>query len=372
MAREALCHVCGGGIIPVAGLSGLSLVSSDARPVSVTAQLAVCRVCGVIQKDLTEEWKSEVRRIYRDYDMTHVYPAPIRLSGRDGIGGEFRVGELAARVLQLVGDRGELLDIGSGNGDLLGAIAATDSRVTMDILETSESHRGRVTSIPGVRGFYTELSKISASYHVITMLHVLEHVPDPIAFLTALSSRLRPGGAMIIQVPNSAINSPDLLVFDHCSHFVVESLTWVLQKAGFRGIIEPTNSGRELSAFVRVGDSLEMMSPEFDQAIEVATNGVESLSGFRDELSTALRADCWVLGIGNAGAWLVGEFGDRVVGFLEDDVARTSQLFLGRTVAASAAFAGAEVLAVPLWGGRAAHAHSCMRGKFKVIVMPDG
>jgi 2-polyprenyl-3-methyl-5-hydroxy-6-metoxy-1,4-benzoquinol methylase len=369
--RESVCHVCGGATLLVEGLSKLSLVSSDSRPVSVVAELGVCRSCGVTQKEMTEEWKSETARIYRDYDMTHVYPTPIRLSDRDGIGKKFRVGELAERVLELVGDGGELLDVGSGNGDLLGAVAATKSQITMDVLETSENHRSRVTAIPGVRSFYTDLSKVPSGYHVITMLHVLEHIPDPISFLVDLKSRLRPGGSMIIQVPNSAVNSPDLLVFDHCSHFIVESLAWVLQKAGLRGLVGTTNSGRELSAVVRLSDPLEMESPVLDQAIEVAVRGVESLSRFRDELSTALRTDCWVLGIGNAGAWLVGEFGDRVVGFLEDDLARTSQLFMGRTVATCAAFPGSDVLALPLWGGRAEHARSRMKDKFRVIVTPS-
>jgi SAM-dependent methyltransferase len=35
------------------------------------------------------------------------------------------------------------------------------------------------------------------------MFHVLEHIPDPIPFLRAMRTRLRPGGIAVIEVPHA-------------------------------------------------------------------------------------------------------------------------------------------------------------------------
>jgi SAM-dependent methyltransferase len=39
-------------------------------------------------------------------------------------------------------------------------------------------------------------------FDVVTASHVIEHVPDPIAFLSKCRSLLRPGGRMILRTPN--------------------------------------------------------------------------------------------------------------------------------------------------------------------------
>ncbi len=52
---------------------------------------------------------------------------------------------------------------------------------------------------------YRSIDEIStdAAFDIITMFHVLEHLPDPLSVLKVLKKRLKPGGFVIIEVPNA-------------------------------------------------------------------------------------------------------------------------------------------------------------------------
>jgi hypothetical protein len=71
------------------------------------------------------------------------------------------------------------------------------------------------------------------NFDVISLIHVLEHVPDPITVLTELATRLTRGGVIVIQVPDFSANYFDLVVADHLSHFTEESVTNLARVAGF-------------------------------------------------------------------------------------------------------------------------------------------
>jgi len=95
--------------------------------------------------------------------------------------------------------RGKILDIGAGTGDFL-VMAQKNGWDTIG-LEPSEKARGIATS-KGVP-FANALSEMpDHSADVITMWHVLEHVPDVEAQITELKRILKPEGVIVIAVPN--------------------------------------------------------------------------------------------------------------------------------------------------------------------------
>jgi SAM-dependent methyltransferase len=80
------------------------------------------------------------------------------------------------------------------------------------------------------------------SYDCILLLDVLEHVPveAQIDFLRACASALKPGGRLILTVPNaSAILSPRWRYNDYTHHssFTEHSLHFVLLNAGFESVV---------------------------------------------------------------------------------------------------------------------------------------
>ena len=82
------------------------------------------------------------------------------------------------------------------------------------------------------------LSENKGKFDLITLLDVLEHVPrdQTISFCSALRESLKPGGTLIVQVPN--LQAPDGHLhhfndFTHVSGFIEHSLSQVLLTAGF-------------------------------------------------------------------------------------------------------------------------------------------
>lgn len=81
----------------------------------------------------------------------------------------------------------------------------------------------------------------AGQYDVVTMAHVIEHVPDPVGFLTAARSLLRPEGRLWLATPN--IRSLGHRLFGtawvgldvprHLVLFDARSLRLALEKAGF-------------------------------------------------------------------------------------------------------------------------------------------
>ncbi len=95
--------------------------------------------------------------------------------------------------------KGKLLDIGAGTGDFL-AVAKANGWDTTGI-EPSEKARAIAMS-KGVAFGGNLLEVKDHSFDVITMWHVLEHVPDVEAEITELKRILKPDGVIVIAVPN--------------------------------------------------------------------------------------------------------------------------------------------------------------------------
>ncbi len=77
---------------------------------------------------------------------------------------------------------------------------------------------------------------------VVTLMNVLEHVSAPFELLCQLKRILKPGGLLLIDVPNNAVVSmrgrllgrwPVLDLGEHINHFVPSTLDHLMVRAGF-------------------------------------------------------------------------------------------------------------------------------------------
>ena len=92
-----------------------------------------------------------------------------------------------------------VLDFGCGNGGFLakaGEIAAVAHG-----LEPERKYRAHFKAL-GLDVSRT-IPELKESFDVITMFHVLEHLPDPLSILRTIKGILKTGGRIIVEVPNS-------------------------------------------------------------------------------------------------------------------------------------------------------------------------
>ncbi|WP_317162747.1 class I SAM-dependent methyltransferase [Winogradskyella endarachnes] len=96
----------------------------------------------------------------------------------------------------------QLLDIGCGTGDFLQTALNDNWNITG--IEPNESARQIANSKTNNAVYETEeLSKLKPnSFDVITLWHVLEHLPDLEMHTALFKSLLKPNGTLVIAVPN--------------------------------------------------------------------------------------------------------------------------------------------------------------------------
>ena len=96
-------------------------------------------------------------------------------------------------------NKGKILDIGAGTGDFL-AFVKQNGWQTIGV-EPSQKAK-EIATKKGVE-FVNETSELeNQSFDIITMWHVLEHVPDLEKQIQELKRLLKPNGTLIVAVPN--------------------------------------------------------------------------------------------------------------------------------------------------------------------------
>ena len=95
--------------------------------------------------------------------------------------------------------KGKILDIGAGTGEFL-SVAKNDGWQTIGV---EPSERAKSIAINKGVSFVSATSELeNQSFDVISMWHVLEHVPDLDKQIKELKRLLKPTGTLIIAVPN--------------------------------------------------------------------------------------------------------------------------------------------------------------------------
>ncbi len=145
-------------------------------------------------------------------------------------------------VQQVTGKQtGQMLDVGAGTGAFTHTMQTAGWEVTA--LEPDETARQNAKNKYGLDLDSSEklFSLPAAQFDAITMWHVLEHVHDLHGYLSQLHTLLKPGGRLLIAVPNytsydAAVYKTHWAAYDvprHLYHFSPKSMELLGNAKGF-------------------------------------------------------------------------------------------------------------------------------------------
>jgi 2-polyprenyl-3-methyl-5-hydroxy-6-metoxy-1,4-benzoquinol methylase len=141
--------------------------------------------------------------------------------------------------------KGSLLEVGGGNGFFLDeALASGFSSIDgvepsiEAVSKASEKVRPHIKTSMLMSDLYS-----AESFDVVTMFHVLDHLPNPLETLNLCIELLKPGGTFVVAVHNERSFSARLLgakspIFDveHTFLYSKRSAKKLFEKAGFENI----------------------------------------------------------------------------------------------------------------------------------------
>ncbi len=341
--NRANCHVCRvGGLKLSPTYERLARVTSDCKPWPKGGALGVCTVCGCVQKSVDAQWRREIEEIYADYTI-YAQSGGVEQAVFDSSTGvsaarsELLVDRLR-RTLDL-GSSGRLLDVGCGNGALLRLFSDRLPSWRLAGNELTAHTRAAVEAIRGVEALHVGPPlEVPGRFDLITLVHVLEHIENPVEFLAGLKSKFAPGGKLFLEVPGFQRNAFDLLIADHCSHFTAEGLSAALHRAGYASLhVSEEWVRKEISvvaAPVESGSPVELGSPtDSSYWIEEVERQIQWLHSVADSARNGSGpAHQGILGTSIAGTWLAETLGERVRFFVEEDPARIGKRHLQRPI----------------------------------------
>jgi SAM-dependent methyltransferase len=144
-----------------------------------------------------EQWAQYYRLHYfRDFGEEQEGPR------REVIYGE------ALDAIERLGPKGALFDIGAGSGTLLAMAASRGWAVSGQEIST-ESCRlaGQRHGLELIQADLKDLSLAPGAYQAITMVNVLDHLPEPWPLLEKSYRALRPGGVLYVRVPHGGFHN---------------------------------------------------------------------------------------------------------------------------------------------------------------------
>ncbi len=192
VTAPSTCPACG-----ATGTHPSASVPDREYRLPIVATYAQCDQCGSV-------YQSPMPSVDQ---LADYYPANYHAATGRGLLNRVRQGMRLKRLAPLLGNGGAVLDFGCGNGAFLDYAVAEHSKTKwfgfeIDANTRTEQRAGGAITI--LRGRLADLLPVLPECSLITMNHVIEHLPDPMADVAALVAKLVPGGALEGQTPAAA------------------------------------------------------------------------------------------------------------------------------------------------------------------------
>lgn len=230
---SAVCKICGGETEPVGTIAGVVI--------SQTFHFLRCRNCAFV---CVADPSLDYARLYDDAYYRGKGADPyvdyfFELESPQSTIRQYEWRGIHRAVTHLAGKAGvpRWLDYGCGNGALVRYLRNTASVDAVGYDEGAIVDVARAKGIPILNK--DELEAAAGTFSVVTMIEVIEHIPDPVPLLRDIRRYLKPGGLLFLTTGNSDPNRNDILKWRyvipdiHVSYFNPRNMRLALKASGF-------------------------------------------------------------------------------------------------------------------------------------------
>jgi SAM-dependent methyltransferase len=237
-SERSRCPLCGGEAAALPFPHPNKSMLSDGRTTARALAKLSCMACGAAFH-ASEISRQEVSDIYgNEYALTGASPRSDATRARD----------YSKWIRNECPGSRAILEIGCGSGallrDLLDAWPGASGYGIDPALPKADRSDGRIRL---ERGFIEDVPQDWRNFDLIVAVNVIEHTPNPGAFLAALQSRLAADGKIIIVCPLADPPNLELLFFDHLYSLTPEAL-------GFASKATSLVATKQISARRQIGD----------------------------------------------------------------------------------------------------------------------
>lgn len=251
---DNLCCICGSKTKAIDfKLNGC--VSSDAKLINHPISHSYCQECGYIF--INKNNRIDYHKFYKDeYDFL--------LNGDiEPTIGEVKYSKhLVDFYLEFIqkNKSGTFFDIGAGKGNFINAIYEKFPKLQYTALEPSKSFEiiKKRNFIKNLHNDFFSSKNFKLKYDFLSLIGVLEHVPNPKSFLYDIKNIMNESSYLLIEVPNFKNNKADLLTIDHLSKFTEESIKNLFLITGLKVVKKQTSATVPMQFIVKVGVEKEI------------------------------------------------------------------------------------------------------------------
>ncbi len=224
------CNLCGSDDrLPHCPENGLGLVK--------------CQNCGLIYVSP----RPAAEELYALYGETYFHNNESGVVGyTDYLKDERNIRKTSQRRLRHIekfAQPGRMIDVGCAAGFFASEAQKRGWQVEgLDVSSFAVDYTRATVGIDAHHGSLTEVDLPESAYDLVTMYDVIEHVPDPKAYVQRVAELLRPGGIFELATPDVGSFPARLtgkrwigykLSEEHVYYFSIKTLTRMLDEAGF-------------------------------------------------------------------------------------------------------------------------------------------
>ena len=191
-----------------------------------------CDTCGLIFQSPEANQTTDPQFYTQSY--RHIYQSSVDPTPKDLWVQERRALTLVSLLNTLRVDAPQrILDIGASSGLLLNTFRESFGSAVMGV-EPGDAYRAHAEKqdIPMFASIDALIETNPAKFDLISMIHVLEHLPDPLGVLRMIRTELlKESGILLLEVPN--FYAHDSYELAHLACYTPHTLQQVLRQAGY-------------------------------------------------------------------------------------------------------------------------------------------